>query len=1047
MHVGMLIFITIALANPLAAQAQDGAATPANVLHYQGFVGQDSVAFTQNNLRVTLKQSPERGDAARAIFELSAEWNEGGDKRASSVFEVNFPETLTPAAAGKHAIACRLSSREIGEIPATESGSATLYFRANLYPPTISKLQPPDVWPAARDGIGVGTIRDSSEVAEAGGDDWLFQTPGRMDGPAYDGVLTLELDDSTSDEIAGMDARWYLPIRVGLSRHTSAGVRDWGRSLYIFAVYGSDDAPYTGPGPADDPSDALRIVEPPTQSIPEAGGGATTSFDPSDPQVEQWIDLWLTVAEPPENATELDQLHFDSWGRKVGLRSSGQVEEFDAPPTDAPGKTPHEYAWSHRTELDSVDHCTLEEYVAAHITGQDTSACRGRYVRLEPAEVPTLAGLTADDAALELEHRGLRAEFKVEGDPPDEAHGRQVQSQHPEAGVELKPGEAVQLTIFDEYKPPPAPIPDWRGQDGMTASDEAEKLGMRVFLNFLESAPSPEQSGKVYDQQPAAQTILAPGSTVELDIYKSYQPSLKELAEGGDVEAQAELAERYFFGRKIKADEKLAFQWATRAAQRGNAKAQYRLGYIYENGRGVQRDYVSAIHWYRKAADQNQTDAMNDLAFLYMNGAGVDKNLGAALTLLRRSAESGDIRGQYHYAQMLRDGQGTAVDERQAAEYLQKAADKNFPPAQRDLAEFYASGRGGLKQDERLAAQWYEKAAVQKDGPAALALARMYEEGRGVERSVPEALYWYQEAAERHEPGALIRLGYFYCTGQGVERDPVRGLGYYRAAADRGSPVAQYAVGYAYENGIGVTVDYVQANVWYRRAAEKGNLEACYKLGVQYYEGRGARQSYADTYRWFLRAAERGHTASQSEVGRCYHNGWGVERNSTLAAQWYRKAAEGGNSAGQSNLGYCYEHGDGVEQSYSTAAEWYRKSADQGYSHAQYYLGSLYERGKGVKRDYQAARELFEKAAASDHAGAMYELGRIYSKGHGVKKDYTAAAKWFRQAAERGHADSQYELGKLYEDGKGVPKDKAQARRWWQAAAAQGHEDAKDELD
>ncbi len=123
--------------------------------------------------------------------------------------------------------------------------------------------------------------------------------------------------------------------------------------------------------------------------LPLAAAGGTTS--PAERNL--LINEWLAIAEPPENATDGADLHYDEWGRTVGTTRSGTLTA-SGPPAEA-GSTPaSEWVWGRRNELDSVAHCTLSEYVERKLAGGAIDDCGRRYSRSAspPTAEPEAAG-------------------------------------------------------------------------------------------------------------------------------------------------------------------------------------------------------------------------------------------------------------------------------------------------------------------------------------------------------------------------------------------------------------------------------------------------------------------------------------------------------------------------------------------------------------------------------------------------------------------------------------------------------------------------------
>lgn len=72
---------------------------------------------------------------------------------------------------------------------------------------------------------------------------------------------------------------------------------------------------------------------------------------------------------------------------------------------------------------------------------------------------------------------------------------------------------------------------------------------------------------------------------------------LRELAEGGDADAQWQMGVRYHDGEGVAHDDAQAVQWFLRAAEQGNTAAEGALGAYYWRGRGVSEDLSKAYFW------------------------------------------------------------------------------------------------------------------------------------------------------------------------------------------------------------------------------------------------------------------------------------------------------------------------------------------------------------------------------------------------------------------------------------------------------------------
>lgn len=103
--------------------------------------------------------------------------------------------------------------------------------------------------------------------------------------------------------------------------------------------------------------------------------GATGPVDPAEQKTAGYIREWISVAEPPQNVTEGARFHYTYRGNMVGTTADGGIITS----THETGAFDPVFLWQNRRSLDSVDHCTMEEYVVAKLAEKPVDHCRGRY--------------------------------------------------------------------------------------------------------------------------------------------------------------------------------------------------------------------------------------------------------------------------------------------------------------------------------------------------------------------------------------------------------------------------------------------------------------------------------------------------------------------------------------------------------------------------------------------------------------------------------------------------------------------------------------------
>ena len=171
----------------------------------------------------------------------------------------------------------------------------------------------------------------------------------------------------------------------------------------------------------------------------------------------------------------------------------------------------------------------------------------------------------------------------------------------------------------------------------------------------------------------------------EIDVAELHIAALRELAEAGHAEAQAELGERYEHGRGVAQGYAVAVSWFRRAAEQGFAPGQAALGFMYGTGRGVLQDDAEAVRWDRRSAAQGNARAQHNLGVLYRDGRGVAQDDEEAVRWFRRSADQGHAYGQSSLGWMYANGRGVSRDDAEAVRWYRRAAEQGDADAQEAL--------------------------------------------------------------------------------------------------------------------------------------------------------------------------------------------------------------------------------------------------------------------------------------------------------------------------------------------------------------------------
>jgi len=234
----------------------------------------------------------------------------------------------------------------------------------------------------------------------------------------------------------------------------------------------------------------------------------------------------------------------------------------------------------------------------------------------------------------------------------------------------------------------------------------------------------------------------------------------RKAAEQGHVDAQTHLGYMLAEGSDGNPDVAEGFEWTRKAADQGHSGAQNNLGSMYATGQGVARDDAEAVRWYRKSAEHGYTLAEDNLGMSYALGHGVAQDRDEAVRWLRRAAVKDDTEAQLHLSKQLLLS-GDTKDKAEAMRWIVKAANVNAE-AQGKLGELYL-GEGG---NDKVAAFWFKKAAERGVKNAQINWARMLASGRGgVAKNEAESYFWYvvansnDESARKERDALRAKLG------------------------------------------------------------------------------------------------------------------------------------------------------------------------------------------------------------------------------------------------------------------------------------------------
>lgn len=465
-------------------------------------------------------------------------------------------------------------------------------------------------------------------------------------------------------------------------------------------------------------------------------------------------------------------------------------------------------------------------------------------VSVAPARITERVGMDGNEDLV----RSRRA--AEDADTPESAGGAGAAAEATEGGrMEENQAEGAKTTI--EVTEKTGGFPAIEVTEGSGESEQEEHLPIEIIqledltdledledIEDIDGSDDLDESEVQFGQEDLSGTEQSEGSG--LADAQSYEQALK-LAEEGDGASMYRLAMMYYNGEQKDKDVKQALRWFRESAKEEYVPAMLRMMQFYRDGEQVKQNFQLSMSWVKKAAATGDPRGQFALADAYIYGLAGRQDVDAGLAILGERAALGDesaerlvekvlgdiqdarerfdagIRnpstasGYYEMGMYCQKGDGYYTYPREAAEYFQKAAEKEHVDAQYQLACAYYYGEG-VKKNEELCVQWLEKAAA-KSHKEAMELLNGIQEKQKIKREKADFKSSLKQA-EKGDAYAQSRVAEFYLNGTGVKKDIQKGIEWYEKASetDEGYAARQLAKLYA-EGGI-IPVDEERAAYW-----------------------------------------------------------------------------------------------------------------------------------------------------------------------------------------------------------------------------------------
>lgn len=346
----------------------------------------------------------------------------------------------------------------------------------------------------------------------------------------------------------------------------------------------------------------------------------------------------------------------------------------------------------------------------------------------------------------------------------------------------------------------------------------------------------------------------------------------------GDRAATQKLAQIFADEKTIPQDRAQAFRWHLARAGAGNAVSLTIVGVAYRDGLDVPVDLKKAFDYLNKGVAADDMNAQYNLGVMFAKGLAPSHSPGNAFSLKEKAARKGHLQAMADIAKFYlfgleqgnasagsfgkhadQEGFGKPAGEAKGLEWLRKAAEGGH------VASMYELGQRHLRKfekdkaepDQAQALRWLQ-AAAEKDNPEAQRVLGLFL----FPTKPQEGIRWIRRAAEHGETQSQYTLGIAYRQGRGLKADRIEAIRWLELAAQKHHAEAEFALGLVLLEAV-VPEEIGRGADWLRKAADQGHNAAQLQLAELLLSGKGLKPDAGEAYKWLLIA---GSTASAPEL-------------------------------------------------------------------------------------------------------------------------------------------------------------------------------------
>lgn len=441
-------------------------------------------------------------------------------------------------------------------------------------------------------------------------------------------------------------------------------------------------------------------------------------------------------------------------------------------------------------------------------------------------------------------------------------------------------------------------------------------------------------------------------------------------------------------------------------------------------------EYDKAAVLARSRQTENSAEAQYYAGILHRDGlGGVEKHEDIAAWWLEKAATRNYLPAQYALAQLYAENKNSDSELKKAFYWYERAAENGHPLAQYKMAEHLMSNWQRTPEQTREAMKWYELSARNGQAFAANRLARLYKIGKDIPKDERQARYWAKTSAEQNDPEGKTLLGYFLINGTGGSVDVEKGFELILEAGQKGYPDAQYLLAEYYRYIDRSQHHEEKALKWYTKAGLQNDEKSVRQLMVIHQFGLiNQPVNQEEAKKWQSRLdniqgipdnwiKKIGATLNSNETLNTIYRFLWIVLLLPLALLIY---------AFFPNFRQAHKIRQGMirfkKGEYETAFPLLSQASIWKKPEAQTMLGEMYANGLGIGKNIGMAMQHLTRA--SSHNGhAAFLLGVIFETGNGVPENLNTALCWYKRSAELGDKQAANRLKTCFANGKKVEKE------------------------